>query len=70
MGPLDVFAKFKLADDSTLTRTSPSPARKRAPRRVTTPQLNYSSLGTSEDYVSPMRPYPGGPHGLEINMPA
>ena len=56
-------SKFKLADDSTLTltRTSPSPARKRAPWRVTTLQLNYSSLGTSEDYVAPMRPDPGGP---------
>ena len=56
-----------LADNPTLTRASPSPARKRAPRRVTTPQLNYSSIGTSEGYVSPRRPYPGGPPGRKIN---
>ena len=29
--------------------------------------LNYSAIGPSEGYVSPMVPYPSGPHGQEID---
>ena len=51
-----------LADDSTLTRASPSARTQAGPHGLLpNPQLIYSAIGPSEGYVSPMGPYPGGP---------
>ena len=57
-----------LADDSTLTRASPSARTQASPHGLLpNPRLIYSAIGPSEGYVSPMGPYPGGPHGRKIN---
>ena len=51
-----------LADDSTLTRASPSARTQASPHGLLpNPRLIYSAIGPSEGYVSPMGPYPGGP---------
>ena len=57
-----------LADISTLTRMSPSTRTQAGPHGLLpNPRLIYSAIGPSEGYISPMRPYPGGPHGRKIN---